>query len=331
MDAILINKYRQQLMGIAAIGVILVHSNGVVMWPHVISFVSSYGGIGVYMFVFLSAVGLYLSLSKQTEKSKKTEFYMHRFVRVLIPYICIAGTWYGLKYLIIEQDVVGFLYELSLLSFWLEHRGAWYIAMLIPAYLIFPWFYEWAETGNRNKKIFGCLTILIMLSLIVDFTLPELFKHISQVLCSYIVYLIGYYEAKKIKNGEFNGISLSILCTVLLIVRTVTPLRQIASISSIIWAMFGIPLLVIFAWILNQMKCIPINVFLGFWGKYSLEMYLWNIFMLQIIQYFRIVDLLKPLGNLSGYVIYGIVLGCGTILSIIYGKLTRMVSKKFLI
>lgn len=66
MNETLINKYRQQLMEIAAIGVLLVHSNGVVAWY----LFWGRGGIGVYMFVFLSTVGLYLSLSKYTIPGK---------------------------------------------------------------------------------------------------------------------------------------------------------------------------------------------------------------------------------------------------------------------
>lgn len=326
MNETLINKYRQQLMGIAAIGVLLVHSNGVVAWPHIVSCVFGYGGIGVYMFVFLSAVGLYLSLSK---RNIKAEFYRHRLIRVLIPYIGIASTWYGVKYLILEQNVLGFLYEISLLSFWLGHQGAWYVAMLIPIYLVFPIFYDWAESGNRNIKILSCSIILVLFSICLDFIFPALFKHISQVLCSYIIYLIGYYEAKNILKGEFNGIKLSVLCIIFLVVRTITPLRQVASISSITWAMFGIACAIVAAWVLNKLNCAPLNSFLGFFGKYSLEIYLWNIFMLQFIEYFKIMDLLKPLGKMSGYVTYGIVLFSGITLGAIYGKLAKTVSKKF--
>lgn len=132
----MLNRYRQQLMGIAAIGVIIVHSNGVVDWPYLISYLFGFGGIGVYMFVFLSAIGLYMSLSKQEKKGKKIEFYIRRFTRVIFPYLCMAVTWYGVKYLIIEKDFFHFLWETSLLSYWFEHRGAWFVAMLIPAYLI---------------------------------------------------------------------------------------------------------------------------------------------------------------------------------------------------
>ncbi len=328
MNELLINKYRQQIMGIAAIGVVLVHSNGMVPWPSIISFFCGCGGIGVYIFVFLSATGLYLSLSKREEKNRKTHFYMCRFAKVLLPYLCIAVTWYGVKYLIIERKFICFLWETSLLSYWFEHKGAWFVAMLIPVYLIYPWFYDWVEKGNRNRKILVCFLILVTISFVLDFKFPEFYHHISQVLCSYIVYLIGYFEAEKVLKNEFRGMKLSILCAAFFIVRTITPLRKIAFISDITWAMFGITILIVVAWILDKINCKQINIFLGFFGKYSLEMYLWNIFMIQIIQYFRIIDLLKPFGKLSGYAAYGIVVCCGIILSVVYGKLTGILSKR---
>lgn len=57
-----IKDYRSQIMGIAAIGVLLVHSNEIVNWPSVVSKAFGFGGTGVYIFVFLSAIGLCNSL-----------------------------------------------------------------------------------------------------------------------------------------------------------------------------------------------------------------------------------------------------------------------------
>lgn len=57
-----IKKYRTQIMGIAAIGVLLVHSNGIVDWHPLLKKLFGFGGTGVYVFVFLSAIGLYNSL-----------------------------------------------------------------------------------------------------------------------------------------------------------------------------------------------------------------------------------------------------------------------------
>lgn len=76
----LINQYRNQLMGIAAIGVLCVHSNSIVNLPSYLNSLFGYGGIGVYIFVFLSSIGLYCSL-KSRGGYKKSEFYKRRFQR----------------------------------------------------------------------------------------------------------------------------------------------------------------------------------------------------------------------------------------------------------
>lgn len=57
-----LKECRSQIMGIAAIGVLMVHSNEIVEWPSVVSKAFGFGGTGVYIFVFLSAIGLYNSL-----------------------------------------------------------------------------------------------------------------------------------------------------------------------------------------------------------------------------------------------------------------------------
>ena len=113
----LIKRYRNQLMGIAAIGVVCVHSNSIVNWPDFLGTLFGYGGIGVYIFVFLSSIGLYNSLKSRGGGYKKAEFYKRRFQRVIVPYLLIAATWYGIKYLLIQQNPTGFFYELSTLSF----------------------------------------------------------------------------------------------------------------------------------------------------------------------------------------------------------------------
>lgn len=47
-----INTYRAQIMGLATLGVIFVHSIGIVDWNPMIRKICSFGGIGVYIFVF---------------------------------------------------------------------------------------------------------------------------------------------------------------------------------------------------------------------------------------------------------------------------------------
>lgn len=222
-------------MGIATLGVLCVHSESVVVLPKVISKLFSYGGIGVYIFVFLSAIGLYYSLSSHEGEYKKTEFYKRRIQRVFIPYLMIAATWYGIKYLFIQHDVAWFFYELSTASFWIGHHGAWYVAMLVPVYIIFPFFYDWVEGIHGRKKISRTIKVAVVgltasiVALTVCIVNPPLYQHLSQVLLSIIVYIVGYYYADRVKTGRYNGYGVSILCVVIYIVKSITPIKILPS------------------------------------------------------------------------------------------------------
>ena len=82
----LLSRFRTQLMGIGALGVLLVHSTSIIDYPAFLANKVGYGGTGVYIFVFLSAIGLYNSLQSRGEYSK-VEFYKRRFIRTFLPYL----------------------------------------------------------------------------------------------------------------------------------------------------------------------------------------------------------------------------------------------------
>ena len=68
-----ISENRTQIMGIASLGIILVHSIDIVAWSPNLEKLFGFGGTGVYVyvFVFLSAIGLFHSLkSKGGEKTR---------------------------------------------------------------------------------------------------------------------------------------------------------------------------------------------------------------------------------------------------------------------
>lgn len=89
----------------------------------------------------------------------------------------------------------------------------------------------------------------------------------------------------------------------------------------------AIPVLTVSALILSKMKSKVIDSFLGFFGKYSLEIYLWNIFLIQIIEYFGIKEWLEKYVDSSGYLTYSLVIVGGILLSILYGKIQKLLFK----
>lgn len=329
-----INVYRKQLMGIAALGIIFVHSRDIVTWPNFLTSLFGYGGIGVYIFVYLSAIGLFNSLKSRGRGYKKSDFYKRRFQRVFVPYLLIAVTWYGIKYLIFQHDAIGFIYELSTLSFWNNHQGAWYVAMVIPMYLVFPWFFDWVEASNspnkltRNRKIVVVCVAASTTVFIISIYNPQLYSHLSQVFSSIIVFLIGYYFADKVMKGEYTGYLVSFMCIIFYVVKAITPLKNLNFISSISWSMLAIPILTVSTLFLSKIKTRFTDSILGFFGKYSLEMYLWNIFLIQAIRYLGIIEWLEKHGDTSGYIAYSLVVVGGITLSVLYERMSESIIKK---
>ena len=180
-----LSKYRSELFGIATIGIVLNHYQYFAIGiPRIIATALSYGGSGVYIFVLLSGLGLYYSLSSPNKSL--SSFYKKRAFRIFIPYFLIAGIWYLIKYLIILKDPINFIYELSTVSFWLEHRGAWYVAMLIPVYLVFPFIYLWIEQSGKYRlhKTVVLLTVNLLGGIALFFDDASLFDHLRSVWCS---------------------------------------------------------------------------------------------------------------------------------------------------
>jgi len=77
-------KYRQQLMGFAMSWIICYHFGLGAFHLPLINFVGKTGYGGVDLFLFLSGLGIYFSLSKDENKRR---FYLKRVLRILPYYV----------------------------------------------------------------------------------------------------------------------------------------------------------------------------------------------------------------------------------------------------
>lgn len=59
-----ISKYRTELMGMSAILILVCHSVAYIEMPRILQYVLSFGNIGVDLFLFLSGMGMWFSLTK---------------------------------------------------------------------------------------------------------------------------------------------------------------------------------------------------------------------------------------------------------------------------
>ena len=158
-----LSTYRTQLMGIATLMIIICHANTYhVMLPNFLVSIFSWGNFGVDIFLFLSGLGLYFSLRKNKLRTKDDFifFYKRRFYRIIIPYwiiylpYCIFFMFLG-KYSLNDS-----LLCLTTLEYWLFHRGAWFVSMILVLYLIAPFLYK--ALSNKHKWLIALGIIIIL-------------------------------------------------------------------------------------------------------------------------------------------------------------------------
>ncbi len=309
----IISKYRMECMGAAAIGVLIVHSCGIISYPDFITKMFRFGGVGVYIFMFLSGMGMYFSLKNMEARNGAIlfgQFYKKRVCRVVIPYLLIGAAWYAVKYLLVAKSISGFFYELSTAAFWLEHKGAWYVAAIIPIYAVYPLFYKFVETGHREFKTAIMILAVFAVQEYCYLTAPQVFGHLNQVFQSLWIFFLGSYFGKKIFEGS-NCYALLIPLCVLPILAGTGVIETYTPINQILYAYYGVFLTVILCIALNLIQPLKIHSVicggLDFFGQMSLEIYLTNIFLIQAVELFDVQALVSSASLLyAGVVVIGV-------------------------
>lgn len=319
----LIIKYRNELFGVATLMIILCHSTSIVPFSSRISNLISYGTIGVYIFLFLSGIGLYYSFQNN---NNVLQFYKKRFCRVMIPYIFIAGWWYGIKYLVFEKgNITYFIYELSMLSFWREHKGAWFVAAIIPIYILYPFLFRWLEKGSRYFKTSILIFFIMCIAFSVTYINKDLYNHLSQFFVGGVIFLVGNCVAESIKMNTFNGRWLFIIGIVLFGIKSVTSLKRNIFFCDISVGMMTISIMFILVFLIN--KCGKIcKTMLVKIGAVSLESYLFNIFLLQAVKYWDDIFLVNS-DKIYRIYLYTLIMVLGLLLAYLSQKIIKNVER----
>ena len=125
----------------------------------------SLGDIGVSLFIFISGLGLTLSLNNK--KFKLLEFYKQRIKRIypdLLIVYCLFFVWYQLKNYFPKDIELPYLffsltgldtYLLSFFSFTSYSFFDWFIGFIIILYLVFPFLYYLYVKDQRLLLIFA--------------------------------------------------------------------------------------------------------------------------------------------------------------------------------
>ena len=152
-------------MGVATVMILICHAEASnVMMPELLAKIFSFCNIGVDIFLLLSGLGAYYSMTKSTMSHNwggYLLYYKKRFQRILVPYFLIYVPYCIVYMLIGKYSIVDSILCLSTLEYWLFHRGAWFVSLIIVLYLIVPLFYRCIK-GAFYWLLPFCLIVIIM-------------------------------------------------------------------------------------------------------------------------------------------------------------------------
>lgn len=287
----LLSKYRAELMGIAIIWVILYHGTATKMiFPEqidLLNIILKCGNNGVDIFLFLSGIGLYYSFSKNPNIS---EFYKRRIIRVVIPYIFISGFFWILQDIFLEKDIIQFVKDFMLISFWTQGIiRVWYIALILLLYILYPLIYRFLFKKEYCVEQKGIVLIfaVIAFNFVIMREFPVWYDMVEIALTRIPVFILGSICGKYVKAHKkitFNeGLILIVLFNFKLFFNRYTisgfPVRYWYGILAISVCIFFCMIFEILPDNPFIRKC---NQILKLCGEKSLELYLAHIWVRRI-------------------------------------------------
>lgn len=289
----IINNYRNELMGIATILVFLDHSKkfewigkGVIIRS--LQTLFRQGGIGVDIFLILSGIGLYMSLSRNDNIK---EFYKRRFFRIIPTYLSIALIYYLWEWWYQKESILVFFSKISTISYWINGDGRfWYISYIIIFYLLYPLVYK--HILPSKKKTIGIFLVTFLVQLAVLIVNLDAYRNCQLALSRMPITILGCALGKMVYEDREFKIRLPLYSLAVFAMMWVVRMLGIIDLSdgwitlydktSNMFAVFGFCLLYpIVCGKLSDHSKLPLCGILKkalLWiGKHSLEIYLVHV------------------------------------------------------
>ncbi len=269
---------RAALMGAMIILIMIFHTR-LHYNSHFTQIFAGWGFGGVDGFLFLSALGLFYSFTKD---NCIKSFYKKRFVRIIPSYLIIVFFANLLKG---NTNLTDILIQVSTIGFWIPHflnYFDWFVPSLIILYLSFPFYYKFFIKSPRK------VTVSFIFVFIVSSLLYALFNNYNinmmYFLCRVPVFLLGvffaycnYSKSNFLKNKEFiyTSVLVSIIGFILwFFFKSVLTYGQFNG-STLNWTLFILIIpgfLYVLTLFIESNKLL--NKVLSFLGGISLELYL---------------------------------------------------------
>ena len=289
-------------MGVASVIVVLLHFF-VELYPdlHIpgVTAILGRGNVGVDIFLLVSGMGLWFSMSKDTDAKR---FWNKRIHRVLLPTLAVT-ILYWLWFDLIHQKngIIRLLLDWTGLSFWTHGvTTVWYVSFILFCYLCYPLIFK-MQKKNRNLVLVLAAAMVAMLCVTALF-MPEVYDRYEIALTRIPVFLIGSYLGEYLLNKQLPESSKLVLnlytfISVIAFAASIMVIGQNHTIGVMLYryGSGGIGILICFVvcWVLEKWTIKGISGFLKYWGAVSLELYLIHVMIRNVVHE-------SPLGGWTG-------------------------------
>ena len=324
----IVSTYRAQIYGFAILWILVFHGGAInscdfsfgVSGLGWLNSVIGVGNVGVDIFLFLSGISLYFSFTKDPDYRS---FIKKRLQRVAIPALAIYFIYWIVRYAFLQPNVIGLLSRFTLMRFWMTgDQTMWFISAILVLYFIYPYIYAFIFGGKHANLRFAILLALTYLAIyLFSQQAPELYELWEIALTRIPVFIIGSWFGKFVYDKrEVNPAwAILILIGVVAFAYVMHAGMLDGMAKRLFYAVGGISGCYALALVFLLFDKIPIvgkglNLFFGFFGAFTLELYCTQGMLNQILRMLPIYEV----GNVGQFAIMAV---CAIILAWIAMKL----------
>ena len=287
----ILSKYRSELYGFSILWIILYH--GIILKSMslskelmVLTGFLKHGNCGVEIFLFLSGISLYYSMKKEFNIKN---FYIKRLKRIIIPFLLINGIYWFIICVVCKHDVSLFFRNITLFSFWVEgNKIAWFIALIIPLYILYPLLFKYILNNNKINRFFYIVLLCVIVYLVcgsIKYFDPKWFKMIEIALTRIPVFLLGSYCGILAYENKTITSNVKLISFIIIIMGIgyfyVYPIG-ITKVFRTTYLLLGPSIAIWMAICLEAISNAKQNKLLADWGGLSLELYLSHMILRDI-------------------------------------------------
>lgn len=296
MSLNIISRYRSVLFGISIISIILFHycedyvnafQDGNVGSNLIIfGYYKVISSLGVEVFIFLSGLGLFYSMSNN---SNVMRFYEKRVKRLIVPYVFVGIIFWGVFDLILNKEgITRFIKDFTFVTFFTEgQRTIWFIGVIFIFYLVFPLVYKLILSQAGVIK-----TLILIIGIYgINYSIlqlwPNIYYNIEIGIMRFPIFILGAVCAYLIKNDVQNQNKIMIFFAIaiglaLKLADVFVDMPQYW--SRIITTFYAIALILIVCIIVDKLHWQKFNSAMEKVGEYSLELYMIHVCLRKIMK-----------------------------------------------